>query len=127
MSAVLLIAALFLQSGASVHPCEAAKSQVSWRHGSFSPKEICRVEQRIPLLKVGMSQEEVLKTLGLWKQRKKLGSRAIWHGGRVMHGLGNEYVLEFYWSEYLTGTLRQATLYRHHKGREELIVQTKGQ
>ena len=116
MKTLLLIATLFLQSGSGLQPCAVTQSQ-SWEtHGRFSRKEICRVEEKIPLLRVGMSQEEALKTLGLWKQRKKLWAGAIWHGGRVMHSLGNGFILEFYWNEYMAGTLKRATLYHHSEG-----------
>ncbi len=124
MNALLLIAILSLQSGSSLQPCEAAKSQERGAQRRFNLKEVCQVGQRIPRLRVSMTQEEALKTLGLWKRRKKLWSGAIWHGGRVMHSLGNGYVLEFYWSEYMIGTLRRATLYRHHDGKEQIIAQT---
>ncbi|MGH9944695.1 MAG: hypothetical protein ACRD9R_20295 [Pyrinomonadaceae bacterium] len=122
MKTLLLIATLSLQSGSGSQPCAVAQSQSREMQGRFSPKEICRVEQKVPLLRVGMSQEEALKTLGLWKQRKKLWAGVIAHGGRVMHSLGSGYVLEFYWSEYITGTLKRATLYHHSEGKEQIIA-----
>ena len=122
MKTLLLIAALSLQSGSGLQPCAADQLQSRETDGRFSPKEICRVEQKVPLLTVGMSQEDALKTLGLWKQRKKLWAGAIWRGGRVTHSLGGGFTLEFYWSEYTTGTLKRATLYHHSEGKEQIIA-----
>jgi hypothetical protein len=122
MNTLLLIAALSLQSGSGPQPCAVAQLQSRETQGRFSPKEICRVEQKVALLRVGMSQEEALKTLGLWKQRKKLWAGAIWHGGRVIHSLGSGFILEFYWSEYTAGTLKRATLYHHSDGKEQIIA-----
>jgi hypothetical protein len=91
---ILILTFLLLQtSGQALSPCEEARlGKAEEAGGAFSLKEICRIERKMPLIKDGMSWEEVLKKLGVWKKKRFAGS-VIAHGGMVYHGLGNGYVL----------------------------------
>lgn len=93
MKTIILLTALLLNSGQGLSPCEAISHHQAKSKQPLSLKEACRVEQRLALLRADMSTEEVLKTLGLWKHRKKL--TALWHGGFTYCSvIGEDYRLQ---------------------------------
>lgn len=79
MKTIILLTMLLLNSGQGLSPCEAIPHHKAKSKQPLSLKDPCRVEQRLALLREDMSTQEVLKTLGIWKHRKKL--TALWHGG----------------------------------------------
>jgi hypothetical protein len=100
MTVQILTISLLQISGQGVSPCETARlEKVEESRAAFSLKEICRIERKMSLIKDGMSFEEVLKKLGIWK-KKKVSASAIGRGGIVYRDLGNGYVLATpFWAE----------------------------
>jgi hypothetical protein len=98
MKTLILMAALLLPSTQGTSPCEAAKSKnVKEPTAAFSLKEICRLEQRMLLIRDGMSWEEALRKLGVWRKKK---IHTIAHGATYYHSLGEGYTLAVpFWSE----------------------------
>jgi hypothetical protein len=98
MKTFILTVLLLHISGQGVNPCEAARSGNPKETGTaLTLKEICQIERRMSRIKDGMSWEEALKKLGIWK-RKQIS--AIAHGAMVYRSLGNDYVLANpFWSE----------------------------
>jgi hypothetical protein len=93
MKTIILLTVLLLNSGQGISPCTVTKPQSSKSREALSLKEACKAEHDISLLKEDMSVEETLKTLGIWKQKKKI----FWNwGGGFTYGslLGKNY----YWA-----------------------------
>ena len=107
MKTLILMATLLQPSAQGTSPCEADKSgDVKEGRAAFSLKEICRLEQRMSLIRDGMSWEDAWRNLGVWRKKKKL--HTIPRGATYYHSLGGGYSLAVpFWSE---GQLKRAWL-----------------
>ena len=123
MKTIILLSTLFLNSAQGTSPCTITKSQNTKSSQALSLKEVCSAERNISLLRENMSVEETLKTLGIWKQRKKV----LWKwGGGFTSGslLGEDYYLAFTFYGFPEVTLKLKAIELKDKNGKTIKVVT---
>jgi hypothetical protein len=79
LSFVLLMGLLQLPTQ-GVSPCTVEKTKIAQRGAPLTIEQICRVENRMSLLKDGMSWNTAMKTLGISRKHLMVTAHgALWH------------------------------------------------